>query len=120
MVINETTIQNCYFEKGILSIDSIYYNNYSNILVENSNFINNTAYNGAVLNINEKDDRSKIIFNNSLFENNKAKNFGGIIYSSVNNDNLNVFFNDCKFINNSAYLGNNYMIFKYYFKIILK
>ncbi|OUM60028.1 hypothetical protein PIROE2DRAFT_63402 [Piromyces sp. E2] len=105
--ISNSTFNNCHFEDGIFEIDSkgnkgIIYN------IKNSNFYNNTSINGSILNIKyyEYNLNDRISFNNSLFENNSATNFGGVVYSNSPNTNQLVFFEDCIFNNNTAGNGN--------------
>ena len=106
-----------------------------NYLFENTYFYNNTSPNGSILNIksfgtekvenieentdenedenkNENEDENKdeitgeIIFKNSIFENNSALAFGGVIYTASINTQKYVKFNECTFINNEALMGD--------------
>lgn len=92
-----------YFENGIISIDSLDEGRYYTI--EDSEFLYNTGYDGTIININEIDSNSKVIFKNSTFIGNFCMDFGGIIYSKSKNSNLNVYFYECKFNDNEAYQG---------------
>jgi len=77
--------------------------------------MNNTSSNGAVFFIYHvsEDYDNDIIINNSLFENNHAENFGGVIYIPFKIEILNkdskIKFNDCEFRNNTAKKGINYI-----------
>ncbi|ORX42622.1 hypothetical protein BCR36DRAFT_156476 [Piromyces finnis] len=107
--INNITVTNCNYEYGVFLV---MYETNSSVTVNNSNFKNNTAYEGTIFYIysvrpNYDND---ITINNSLFENNYAENFGGVIYVPnellISNDISKIEFNDCEFKNNTAKKGN--------------
>jgi len=108
--ITNITVTNCYFDNGIFHT---YYNATSSLSIENSYFQNNFGYRGAVFFIEyvRYDYDNDIIISNSIFENNNAKEYGGVIYvqnrlfSSENSS--RVLFKDCEFRNNTAKKGNN-------------
>jgi len=105
---DDCTVKNSYFHEGFIKVDDykIDVGGYT-IDINNSIFKNNHGYNGVILNI-QKIDLCLFYnanFNNVIFENNTANNYGGVVYSNWENTNLYVKFNDCTFINNNAFLG---------------
>ncbi|OUM69447.1 hypothetical protein PIROE2DRAFT_2533 [Piromyces sp. E2] len=107
--ISNSVIQNNKFWNGFIYYDSII-NDIGKYKITNSTFFNNTAYNGPILNIinafNNKSIYKIIEFNNSIFINNTALNFGGVIYSICEYTEKSIAFNSCHFINNTAKLGS--------------
>jgi len=96
---------------------------YGTFLINNCTFVNNKSIYGTIFNV-ESDVYSlnQIKVSNSTFDNNYAKEYGGVIYSNSKYVNKMLTFTDCKFINNNAgNKGNSYnfvinlLNFKYYF-----
>ncbi|ORX45799.1 hypothetical protein BCR36DRAFT_414396 [Piromyces finnis] len=85
-IINSEFINNESYSSGILFFDEI--ENF-NIIIKNSKFNKNHCYNnGGVINlidnINSPKDYTKLIdIDNSIFDNNKANYFGGLLYANV-------------------------------------
>ena len=78
-------------------------------IFNDSNFKNNTSECGTFLNISHLplDKKEKILnIQNSIFTNNTASKFGGVIYSIGENTHERIIFNNCEFDNNHAQFGN--------------
>jgi len=66
--------------------------------------------------VSSNSDNQEVHFNNCVFEKNKADVKGGVVYvhKLYSEDNVpqynRFYFNDCKFINNTADLGNSLYI----------
>ncbi|ORX81822.1 hypothetical protein BCR32DRAFT_268045 [Anaeromyces robustus] len=101
-------IKNGNFENNIFynSAINIITNFNSKFMIENTIFKSNVAKDGTI--ISNKDvynnNNKYSYFKNCTFENNIAKNRGGIIYSI--GDSSELIFRNCKFINNSATIGS--------------
>ncbi|ORY63734.1 hypothetical protein LY90DRAFT_505180 [Neocallimastix californiae] len=76
---------------------------YGTFLINNCTFVNNKSIYGTIFNV-ESDVYSlnQIKVSNSTFDNNYAKEYGGVIYSNSKYVNKMLTFTDCKFINNNA------------------
>ncbi|OUM63169.1 hypothetical protein PIROE2DRAFT_10326 [Piromyces sp. E2] len=102
-IINSLFDNNKSHSSGILYFDEI---KNLNITIYNSKFINNNCLNnGGTINLIDKNDSykeyiKKIRINDSLFNNNTAKYFGGILYTNIFNS------YDIKVINTN--ITNNY------------
>jgi len=76
--------------------------------VNHSKFENNTSESGTFINfphITANIDPEKTLsFNHNTFNNNRASNFGGVIYSGKNAN--RIVFSNCTFNNNQAKFGN--------------
>ncbi|KAG4102830.1 hypothetical protein H8356DRAFT_929991 [Neocallimastix lanati (nom. inval.)] len=108
MKFNNVTFSNSYFEDGLFMVN---FNdiNYSYYDIENSHFKNLTSINGSVLDIVNLDDITEdyiIEFKNSIFENNSALKFGGVVFSLSSYTKKHVSFQNCEFRNNHAMNGH--------------
>lgn len=107
-IITNTNITNSYFENGFL-----YYTNKWAVTgfytIQNILFENNTSYRGTFLYYDDikGGDVPLLSISNIKFINNKATNYGGIIYSNARDDSLigSIQLKYCEFINNTAVLG---------------
>eukprot|EP00833_Pecoramyces_ruminatium_P007681 jgi/Orpsp1_1/1181713/evm.model.c7180000078284.1 len=68
------------FYYSFIMIDTSNKYKYGHYLIENTIFEYNSGDNGSIINIEEIDDNSSIIINNSIFNNNYGI-YGGVIYS---------------------------------------
>ncbi len=97
-------IENNEFSKSALFIESI---NCSSIMIYNSKFISNTGEKGAIYHKNCKkiknNDGPPVYFNSTLFKNNVAKEYGGVLYYDYSDPKDT--FPNCIFYNNTAPLG---------------
>ena len=77
------------------------------IIINSSNFLNNTSEYGTVFNVKKLnlETGTSIKVNSGVFINNTASKFGGVIYSLGKYNNYHVELNTCKFNNNQAKLG---------------
>jgi len=84
---------------------------YGTFLINNCTFVNNKSIYGTIFNV-ESDVYSlnQIKVSNSTFDNNYAKEYGGVIYSNSKYVNKMLTFTDCKFINNNAGNKGNFMM----------
>jgi len=98
-------IKNLNLRNSFIEIDSHIKKGFGYFTINNTSFLYNTGKRGTILNINEIDSSINVSFYNSTFKENVSLSYGGVIYSKSNSTNLYVSFNECKFINNSAYLG---------------
>ena len=92
------------FNKGFIEIDSDDYL-YGIFTIKKSNFKYNRGYNGVILNIIKLDLNSEIVYYDCVFDGNIAKKYGGVVYSNSLYSDANIFFNNCIFNENKAYLG---------------
>ncbi|ORX87818.1 hypothetical protein BCR32DRAFT_274239 [Anaeromyces robustus] len=101
--LNNVKIINSYFENSFIYIDSEKNINNVDIIIEKSSFENNTSHNGVVFHINNYTPINHgIAISDSIFKDNKALNYGGVIYTFCLNMNQYVKFYNCTFINNKA------------------
>ncbi|OUM69449.1 hypothetical protein PIROE2DRAFT_2535, partial [Piromyces sp. E2] len=107
-IFKNCTITNSYFHKGFIDLDSLGEFTGFYVNVTNSIFKNNRSYNGVIVNSQDISSTSSanLNFMDSIFENNTAINYGGIVYSNNLNTNRFVNFENCEFINNNAFLGD--------------
>ncbi|OUM65258.1 hypothetical protein PIROE2DRAFT_7805 [Piromyces sp. E2] len=106
---NNNTVNNCFLTEGIFRIDNSNMNT-RNITISNSTFSNNIAEYGTVLNVQALKSfliNYEVIIQNSVFENNTALTYGGVIYSNSVSTNNNIHIYNCDFINNHATHGND-------------
>jgi len=113
--LNKGSIANSYFENGFIYFQKNMYNVLTYYL-NSITFINNTSYRGTFMYIenNPYIGSPSFSFNNIKFINNKAENFGGVLYSEVRNYGLGfINFENCSYENNTALLGKfqKYFIF---------
>ncbi|KAL6626029.1 hypothetical protein U3516DRAFT_809530 [Neocallimastix sp. 'constans'] len=104
---NNSTIKNSHFKNGFFTLDED--NNSSGIYnINKSTFINNTSEYGTIINIKKLYENTgcKVNVLNSLFINNKASKFGGVIYSIGKYNNLHANIINCIFFDNNAELGD--------------
>lgn len=81
--------------------------------IEDSYFLNNYGNSGVIIDVIKikSEYNNDIIINNSVFEGNRAYNYGGVIYIPNENtfqyslNDSRISFNNCTFINNSAKKG---------------
>jgi len=103
-----TTIKNCNYTVGVFYVN---YDSNTTFTINNAYFENNYSTNGPIFNVKQvsKDYNDDITINNSIFERNRAKVFGGVIYTSNKFDVLNndsrISFHNCEFRNNTAKKG---------------
>ncbi|OUM70479.1 hypothetical protein PIROE2DRAFT_1345 [Piromyces sp. E2] len=101
------TYDNCYFKKGIFYIDNK--NGLSGKYHdEKSKYINIKSEYGSVIHINNLKSNSNTLFDikKSIFKNNNASKYGGIIYSLSEFTRKYITLEECTFENNTAQLGN--------------
>jgi len=111
--LDNTNIENCYFENGFLYFNEENYNQmYLNMYNSKIKGIS-SLHHGSIINV---DISYKYILgaivNNTIFENNISYDVGGIIYSQYKDLNKTVQFNDCTFKNNEALTGSSKEFFK--------
>jgi len=109
ITLTNNTFSNSYFKSGLIHIDNEYIDEVisGSFLIYNNNFDNIKSDYGSVINIKNlfKNSNTRINVNDSIFKNNVASKFGGVIYSSSLYTNYSVSFNNCIFINNYAKIG---------------
>ncbi|KAG4108227.1 hypothetical protein H8356DRAFT_1069033 [Neocallimastix lanati (nom. inval.)] len=109
ITLTNNTFSNSYFKSGLIHIDNEYIDEVisGSFLIYNNNFDNIKSDYGSVINIKIlfKNSNTRINVNDSIFKNNVASKFGGVIYSSSLYTNYSVSFNNCIFINNYAKIG---------------
>jgi predicted outer membrane repeat protein len=110
MNLENNTFSNSYFKNGLIMID----NERPEIVISGKYLINNCNFNniksefGSVLHIKSLFESSNTLmeFRNSIFENNTASKYGGVIYSNSEFTNKYIRMYDCTFINNHAQIGH--------------
>ncbi|ORX51868.1 hypothetical protein BCR32DRAFT_273587 [Anaeromyces robustus] len=105
IIIIDSEVTSSIFMKGFINIDTNYENLLGYYLINNTNFLYNMGSDGTILNINNINSDSSVIFNDSSFEMNMAIGFGGVVYSNSFSTNLYVNFNNCFFSDNIAFQG---------------
>jgi len=108
-------VTNSYFTNGFIH----YPGSYDRVitLFDDIIFENNTSYRGTILNmgniVKKENFDFNCSFNNVIFKNNTAENFGGVIYSEIGGNIAtdSISFTKCTFVDNSAERGNKLYIF---------
>jgi len=101
-VFNTSTLENNEFSKSAFFIEN---DVCASIILQNSNFTSNIGEKGAIyhLECNKDFDNMLTMFDGNRFENNVARQYGGVFYYNYL-DTLDTF-NNCIFYNNTAPIG---------------
>ncbi|OUM68193.1 hypothetical protein PIROE2DRAFT_4199, partial [Piromyces sp. E2] len=103
LIISNSTISNSFFKNGVFNINEDSEAPIGNNEITSSIFYHNSGDNGVIVNFNGTGYFSgSYKFKSCTFENNQAKDFGGIVYSINEHAHDIVQFRNCDFINNSA------------------
>ncbi|ORX75340.1 hypothetical protein BCR32DRAFT_285275 [Anaeromyces robustus] len=94
----DSTVTYCSFYYSFIMIDTSSEYKYGHYLIENTVFDTNGGDCGSIINIEEIDENSSIIFNDSTFHANYAS-YGGVIYTASKLTPKYVSFNNCEFSN---------------------
>ncbi|KAL6600862.1 hypothetical protein U3516DRAFT_561150 [Neocallimastix sp. 'constans'] len=101
--ITNTTIKNSFFKNGFTRIDGS--NSFGIYDIKKLNFLNNTSIKGTFINQKSGIQKKTIVVEDSIFTNNEALKYGGIVYSEFLYGHDAISFNNCEFNNNSAIHG---------------
>eukprot|EP00833_Pecoramyces_ruminatium_P017545 jgi/Orpsp1_1/1191577/evm.model.d7180000087121.1 len=108
--VDNLTVKNCKYRNGIFHILYSDPQSSTSLNIEDSYFLNNYGNSGVIIDVIKikSEYNNDIIINNSVFEGNRAYNYGGVIYIPNENtfqyslNDSRILFNNCTFINNSA------------------
>jgi len=100
-------VSNSYFKRGLIYMNAKE-SYYGTCIFRNSKFVNNTSERGTIINLNylNPGNIQYIQIFNSIFINNSASKFGGVIYSLGEYNFNHTLFSNCTFNNNHAESGN--------------